>query len=203
MCRCVCTHYKTTNLDTVHPTALSSLSETSCNLTTAPQSAHSLSHTALSSNKSSGHPTTSLHSFLPKQHGSQDSSLSCRLQAPERVTTTPSLFLPTRSPSSPSSTSHSLHLTVIHRCPYCPQRKFYNIIKASFISSQQLVFSPICWCTPPIILAVQRCNSTQPRAINELPGQPPTAPLWHTCHDKRRISCVSLCPLLLPFRAPF
>ncbi len=47
--------------------------------------------------------------------------------------------------------------------PVRPQRTFYYIIIASFIASQQLAFSPICWCIPPspIILAVQRYNSTQ------------------------------------------
>ncbi len=47
--RCVCTHYNTTNLDTVRPTALSSLPTISRNLATTSQSAHSLTHTALSS----------------------------------------------------------------------------------------------------------------------------------------------------------
>ncbi len=89
------TSYNTTNSDTILLTAYSSRSAVSHNLVTASES----TRTALPRIKPSGNSATSLHSFLSKQQGSQDSSLGFHLSDSGRATSLSTHFsLLARSP---------------------------------------------------------------------------------------------------------
>ncbi len=95
--------------------------------------AHTFSptHTALPSTKLSGHPATSLNSFLPKQFGNLDSSLSFHPPEPERATKPPLLCF----------------------CCFDPLR----LLSLDF----SIPLENTCLCTPCIILSSPPCAVVQ------------------------------------------
>ncbi len=119
--------------------------------------------TALPSTKPSGHPTTSLSSFLPKQQGNQDSSLSLHLLAPEWPARHPLLNVSTSLPlpSLPCLSTHTTRRPIWIRSSYGSFLAVSNVPQpGDCITEHTLPHSP----THTLLLPAPNPVDTSPRA---------------------------------------
>ncbi len=138
----VCTHYKTINVGTVRPTALSLLSATSRSLATKSKSAHSLTPTHCSFQRQIQWTPRHEPPLLPSQAARQPRQLTQLSASSTGTSYNHPLFVAADSIPSLSAVYISLSPFNCYSLPIHP-------VRPQRTASQQLAFSPICWCISP------------------------------------------------------